>query len=459
MNKYYYNPILNTDSYKTSHWLQYPPGTENVYSYIESRGGAFEQTVFFGLQAFLKEYLARPINQEMIDEANYILTEHGVPFNYDGWQYILDKHAGMIPVKIKAIQEGMVIPTGNILVAAEATDPKCYWVTSYIETALLRAVWYGTTVATLSWNIKQDIKKALDETAENSDNLLFKLHDFGARGVSSFESANIGGAAHLINFRGTDTLSGLLFACKYYRAKEVPGYSIPAAEHSSITSWGRANEVEAYRNMLTQFGGKYPLIAVVSDSYDIYNAVQNLWGGELKDELLKSGSTVVIRPDSGDPAAVVLKVVQLCDQSFGSTVNSKGYKVLNNVRVIQGDGINRTSIRDIMNTLKQNGYSVDNIALGMGGALLQQVNRDTLKFAMKASAIKVGDKWVDVFKDPITDAGKRSKRGRLDLYKDDRGNYYTGPEGQEGGLLEPVWENGYLLREMTFEQVRINSEL
>ena len=452
------NLILNTDSYKASHWLQYPKGTENVHSYIESRGGKYDHTLFFGLQMYLKEYLSKPITKEMIDEAEAFFKVHGEPFNREGWEYILEKHNGYLPVKISAVPEGMMVPNLNVLVTVEATDPKCYWVVSYIETSLLRAVWYPTTVSTISWTIKQIIKRYLEETGDPAG-ISFKLHDFGARGVSSFESAGIGGAAHLVNFMGTDTITGALTAMKYYNTP-VPAFSIPAAEHSTITAFGKDGEVEAYRNMLRNFAKPGALVAVVSDSYDIFNAVDNLWGKALKDEVIRSEAIVVVRPDSGNPPEVVLKVAQLLDKNFGSQYNTKGFKVLNNVRIIQGDGINEDSIRDILENLKRAGYSADNVAFGMGGALLQGMNRDTQKFAMKASAIKVDGEWRDVFKDPVTDPGKKSKKGRLTLIRSNGGVKTVSREEGEGyeKILKPVFENGKLLKDWTFEEVRANSE-
>ncbi len=189
------NVLLNTDSYKVSMFKQYPAGTTGVYSYIESRGGRYDRTVFFGLQAFIKEYLLEPITQSDIDIADEILTAHGEPFNRAGWQYILDKHMGYLPVVIRAVPEGLVIPVKNVLATIENTDPECYWLTTYLETALLRAVWYPTTVATQSWTIKRVILDYLEKTGDPAL-IDFKLHDFGARGVSSLESAAIGGAAH-----------------------------------------------------------------------------------------------------------------------------------------------------------------------------------------------------------------------------------------------------------------------
>lgn len=457
-----YNPIednipLNTDSYKPSHYLQCPPGTSGFYSYVESRGGKYTVTQFYGLQGFLKKYFSKRITMRMVNEAEAFLKAHGEPFNREGWEYIVNVHKGKLPLRIKAVPEGMLIPTHNVLMTIENTDPNCYWLVSYVETMILRAIWYGTTVATQSWHIKQIIKQFLTETGDPSL-INFKLHDFGARGVSSQESAAIGGSAHLLNFMGSDTIAAALYLQQFYNANGMPSFSIPAAEHSTITSWGKEHEVDAYRNMLTQFGKPGALLAVVSDSYDIYNACR-IWGTQLKDAVIASEAIVVIRPDSGYPAAVVLKCAEILDEYFGSTINTKGYKVLNNVRIIQGDGINEQSIREILGELKSHGFSADNVAFGMGGALLQQVNRDTQKFAMKASAAKIDGQWIDVFKDPITDLGKRSKKGRLELVRNGKGEISTVSEHQAVGhekLLELVWLNGDLIRDMNLDTLRDN---
>jgi len=452
--------IADVDSYKASHWLQYPPGTKRVSSYIESRGGKYDRTVFFGLQMWIKKYLSKPITQEEINAAELMFQLHGEPFNREGWEYILTAYNGWLPLEIRALPEGTVVGTRNVMVQVINTDPEAFWLTSYIETSILRAIWYPVTVATNSWSSKQVIRQYLKETADEEAmaGLMFKLHDFGARGVSSKESAGIGGAAHLVNFMGTDTITGMLYSMKYYNESDVTAFSVPAAEHSSITTWTKDGELDAYKNMLEQFAGKYPIVAVVSDSYDIFNAVEEYWGKELKAQVINSGSTLVVRPDSGDPAEVVCKVAMLLDATFGSTVNSKGYKVLNNVRILQGDGITTDSIRDILAALRGYGFSADNAVFGQGGALLQQVNRDTLKFAMKASWAEINGKDVDVFKDPVTDSGKRSKKGRLDLYRGDDGEYYTGPEGQDNGLLQTVWKDGEQLVDWTFSEVRARVE-
>ena len=452
--------VLNTDSYKTSHWLQYPPGTTTVFSYIEARGGSLPYTVFFGLQALLKEYFTKPVTADDVALAAEVCAAHGLPFNRDGWLHIVQVHGGRLPLRIRAVPEGMVVPVNHALVTVENTDPACWWLTSYVETALLR-LWYPTTVATHSHATRRLIAESLARTG-SLEGLPFKLHDFGARGVSSLESAMLGGMAHLVSFQGTDTMTALLGARLYY-GEPMAGFSIPAAEHSTITAWGRDGEQDAYRNMLRQFGKPGALFAVVSDSYDLDAAVTQLWGGALREEVIASGATVVIRPDSGDPTSVVLRTVQALDAAFGSDVNAKGYKVLRHVRVIQGDGITRDSIASILAALTGAGYSADNIAFGQGGALLQQVNRDTLGFAMKASAAQVDGQWRDVFKAPVTDPTKRSKAGRLTLMRRgaafatvrlDSPGYQQALADGAAEVLRTVFEDGRLLVDDSFAAIR-----
>jgi nicotinamide phosphoribosyltransferase len=452
------NIMLLTDSYKLSHYKQYPTGTSQIYSYFESRGGEFEGITFFGLQYLLKEYLeGKVVSQTKIDRAAKMYAAHFGDeklFNKEGWEYILHTHDGHLPVRIKAVPEGTVIPTHNVMLTIENTDPNCFWLTNFLETLLLQ-LWYPCTVATISREVKVLITKYLEETGDPTT-IDFKLHDFGFRGVSSVQSAGIGGAAHLVNFMGTDTVAALSFIQEYYNTDAMFGFSIPAAEHSTITSWGKENETDAYRNMLRQ----YPegLVAVVSDSYDIYNACENLWGEVLKAEILGRNGTLVVRPDSGEPKDVVLKCTQILGEKIGYTVNEKGYKVLNpKIRIIQGDGVNYKSIGEILEHLKKHGWSADNIAFGMGGALLQKVHRDTQNFAFKCSCATINGEDRDVYKDPATDHGKKSKRGRLKLVKED-GKYITKALNEDGeDILQTVFENGIILQEIDFEGVKGNS--
>lgn len=451
------NIILMSDSYKATHFLQYPKDTEKVYSYLEARKreDKFPETVFFGLQYYLKEYLqgCRVTNSE-IQEGEDLFTKHLGDknlFNRAGWERIRQKHAGYLPVSIKAVPEGTVVPRGNVLMTIENTDPQCYWLTNYLETLLVQT-WYASTIGTRSRMSRNIILKWLEKTGDPSL-IDFKLHDFGYRGVSSVETAGVGGCAHLISFKGTDTVAGLVVARDYYNC-EMAGFSIPAAEHSTIISWGKEHEGDAYENMLDKFPG---MVAVVSDSYDLGNACRELWGKRLKEKVLKHGGTVVVRPDSGIPVESVLN--SLCDlgNAFGYEFNSKGYKVLNpKIRIIQGDGINMDSMEHILIAAAAARWSADNFAFGSGGALLQKdVDRDTMAFAFKCSSVVVNGEKRDVFKQPIGDSGKNSKAGRLKLIKDGLGNFKTVSDTAEGedNLVE-VFKDGKILVDHNFDDIR-----
>jgi nicotinamide phosphoribosyltransferase len=418
-----------------------------VYSYFESRGGKFDNCVFFGLQYIVKRYLCGvQVTKEKIDEAEALFAQHfGQPgvdpaklptFNRAGWEHILEKHGGKLPIKIKAVPEGTMVPVKNVLMTVENTDPECYWLANYLETLLVQ-VWYPMTVATSSYYQKALIARYLEETGDPGG-IMFKLHDFGFRGVSSMETSALGASAHLVNFMGTDTVSGLQLVRKFYNEPDgCVGFSIPASEHSTITSWGQEHEVDAMRNMLT----KYPegLVACVSDSFNIYEACRNLWGGVLKDEVMSRNGTLVIRPDSGTPKDMVLACLECLGEKFPVEKNEKGYKVLDShVRIIQGDGISYETIGEILEHIKKAGWSADNVGFGSGGALLQKLNRDTQKCAFKCCHTVCDGVAGDVFKSPVDDPGKKSKKGRLFLHEID-GQFVTVARHAGG---RTVWKNG-----------------
>ncbi|MGO1250246.1 hypothetical protein [Psychrobacter sp.] len=239
----------------------------------------------------------------------------------------------------------------------------------------------------------------------------------------------------------------------------MPAFSIPAAEHSTMTAWGRDGETAAFANMIEQFGGEGKSFSVVSDSYDLWNAIDNIWGGSLTDDVKNMGGTLVIRPDSGEPAKVVREALERLAVKFGTTVNSKGYKVLPDyVRIIQGDGISPQSLRKIIDVILKAGFSADNVTFGMGGGLLQQVNRDTMSWAMKASAISIDGTWKDIYKDPVTSRSKRSKKGRLALIQDTNGQIKTikadALSTETDDLLRDVYLNGKLLVDDSLTSIR-----
>lgn len=450
------NLLLDTDSYKLSHWLQVPPDLTAMGAYLESRGGENGETLFFGLQMILDELFCKPITQADVDEAKEIYGLHGVPFNEAGWQRVIEVHGGWLPLRIRAVPEGSRVPTGNVLLTVEATDPQLSWLVGWVETALLR-VWYPTTVATRSWAMRQVIREGLERSCDNPEGeLAYRLHDFGSRGVSSRRSAAIGGLAHLVAFRGSDTTAALAAGRRHYGCA-IAGHSIPAAEHATILAWGREHEVQAYRNMLDRFARPGSVLAVVSDAYDIWNAVERIWGEELREQVVASGATVVIRPDSGDPLVMVPDLLGRLEARFGSEVNGKGYKVLRHVRLIQGDGLNAHNLHQLVAAVMAAGFSLENVAFGMGGGLLQQVDRDVQRFAYKVSWVERGGVIHPVCKCPASDLSKRSKAGVLDLVQDADG-YRTVVRQQPGqyadSVLQTVYENGSRPEPVSLEAVR-----
>lgn len=462
------NLILLADAYKYSHHKLYAPGTQHIYSYLESRGGEFTHTVFFGLQYYLKHYLeGQVITREKIEEARTLMPQvfgRNDVFDASLFEYILEKHQGRLPVRIKAVPEGTAVPVNNVLMTIENTDPACFWLTNFLETLLMQ-IWYPCTVATLSGEIKQIIQTYFEQTATSSapENIEFMLNDFGFRGVSSVESAGIGAAAHLLHFRGSDTIAGSVLAKNYYDAREAAGLSVPATEHSICTLLGEEGELEVFKQVLQAF--PTGTVACVSDSYNIFRACQDYWGGELKDLIMQRKGTLVIRPDSGDPVRTLLSVFEILFDRFGYTVNQKGYKVLpSQVRVLQGDGINLESVKEIYTALKTHGISAENLLLGMGGALLQKLDRDTQKFAIKCSHACVQGREVDVWKNPLEmdstgalkQSFKKSKAGRLKLIQTAGGYQTVRQEAQPEytDQLVTVFENGSVTHEDKYDTIR-----
>jgi nicotinamide phosphoribosyltransferase len=453
-----------TDAYKETHWMQYPDETREVYSYLESRGGVFPETTVFGVQYYLKKYMAgQVVTNETIDEAIHDCEEiFGFKFfNEKAWRYIAKNHNGYLPLEIKAVPEGMSIPVKNVLMTVRNTDSDAYFLPNFFE-GLLELVWYPTTVATLSREVKKEIEGWAVKAGEHAS--IVHLNDFGFRGASSVETAGIGDMAHLVNFAGSDTLVGKRFANKYYDARKCASpvlLSVYAAEHSTVTSYGEENELEAYRNILRN-APPDAIVSMVIDSYDAVRAVDKYIGVEMHDEIVARPGKLVVRPDSGDPKWMSVTILELLAKRFGETENKKGYRVLNpHIGMIYGDYISLDMIRDIMReVVEKHRFAPSNIIFGMGGALLQKVNRDTQSFAFKCSSINIDNEWHDVYKRPVSDARKASKRGKLALIKEGD-SYKTVPFGKfpASDVLRTVFYNGEIVKEYTFQEVRDNAAL
>lgn len=454
------NIIFFADLYKDTHWLQLPEGAHSIAAYIESRGSEYPEigyTRVFGIQGFLLDYFeGSVVTQADIEEAAEVIGEafntHKY-FNRKGWETIVNKYGGKLPIKIFAVKEGSKVPHKNVVVYVEGSDdPDVAWLAPWVETCLLRATWYGTAVCTISSYVN-DIQMKWAKICGAEYNPFF-LNDFGARGVSSHESAEIGGSAHLVNFFGTDTKEAIRWAKSRYG--DATGYSVFASEHGSTTIYGRANEVDAYKKFLTNCDPNLPC-SIVPDSYSYENAVRNLLGVQCKDLILARNAPTVFRPDSGDPKTIVLNTLTWLEECFGSTENEAGFKVLNpKVRIIYGDGINLYTIDAICEQMVNNGWSIENICFGMGGKLLQGVTRDTFKDACKTCFAIVNGEEVEIYKDPDTDRVKASKRGRLKLIKLD-GQYLTCKQDEYPDIpneLELVFDNGVITRKQLMSEIR-----
>jgi len=460
------NLILLADSYKASTHIQYAPNTTKIYSYFESSGGKFNETIFFGLQYFIKRYLAGPVITKIkIDEAEEFMKLHfGTDsfFNRSGWEYIVEKHYGFLPIEIKAVPEGTVVETQNVLFTIENTDPECFWLVNYLET-LLAQMWYPITVATNSRAQKEAIKSGLEATGSPTEALAFKLADFGVRGTTCMEQAALGGAAHLINFFSTDNMPAVMF-CRQYYGVEMAGYSVPAGEHSTITAWGREKENKALRSMLEQFPNG--CIAAIADSYDAFSACSEILGTELKYLIVEreeNPGTLLIRTDSGDPSVILVKLLEILTNKFGYEETSTGHKLLPScVRLIQGHGIALSMLQNLMKTVSKAGYAIENLTFGSGGALLQKMDQDTQKFeGFQCSFAKVDGEEIEVYKDPITDPSKQSRRGKLTLEKKD-GRFVTVEHGEgksEDDQLITVFHNGILRIDQSLDDIRGRAEL
>lgn len=483
MNKFYSplarNIILDTDSYKNDHQRMLPPDTKEILSAIVPRKGNQHTNLVkvFGQQYLLKQYLTMQLSQAMIDEAEQEIIEQGYPFDRKRWEYILNAHKGYLPLEIRAIPEGMVVPIGLPIMTIRNTDDKCAWLVSYIETMLHRIIWKMTTVASVAADLYRYFNQVMIRHTGLSDNVSYQLHNFGSRGADSYESDIMSGMAHLAaGFKGTDCLQANRNIKHYYNTQNPIGSSVLATEHSVICAYSDAKNSDDYNaavqmleiwdEAITRFnntGKGTPILSLLGDTYDIYRFTREYLGIRLKNKIIelgKKGGRLVLRPDSGDPKQVPIDCIETLMECFGYTTNTYGYKVLPDyLRVIQGDGVTTTSIRTIVDGLEERKLSLENLVLGMGGGLTHGAGRDEFSFSMKATAILGTDGWRELFKNPVTDSVKKSLRGRVTTYKDDNGRLfaesieYIKQNRNVTDIMETIFVNGIITREYTFEEI------
>lgn len=455
------NLILRTDSYKLSHPSMLPSDTVGMHEYLEARADAespYQDVVWFGLQAILMRYLTGVVvTADHIAEARAFQAAHmpGTEFNLHGWENIVRKHGGRLPVTIRAVAEGSVIPRGHALMTTESEyEP---WLPGHLE-SILQKVWYPTTVATRLFRLRRQLRALAIETGCASDNL-YQVHDFGYRGASSEESAMIGGAAHLVVYRGSDTLIANQWLAKYYGADMVSSASVAASEHSVMTSAGRAGEHALAERLIWQHQDQ--VLSLVGDSYDYYGFVQAMIERH-KQTVSGCRCRLVIRPDSTTtkhptPAGLVRWTLDAQRNALPCTTTPTGHIVVP-FPVLWGDGIDDVGMMAIAAVAVDGGYAASNLVFGSGGWNLQKCNRDTLRIAAKASARQVVDDvgtraWLSVKKET---PGKTSKAGRLALVRYADGTHETVAvdDAPHDSLLVPVFENGMLLRSESLRTVR-----
>ncbi|MEQ6332916.1 nicotinate phosphoribosyltransferase [Sphingobium sp. MK2] len=458
-------PILNTDTYKTTHHSFAPDELTSSYGYLEARkGGEFDEVMWFGQQYIMRYYQGQRVTHAMIDETYGELADHGIEMDRKPWVRIVNRYDGVAPILISSLPEGVIVPQGTVLSTFQSDDEDLAGIAPYFEASNMRAS-YPTTIATRSMRWWRLIKRYLDVSGDPST-ADFKLVDFGARGAHSTESAAIGGMAHLVNFQVTDNLMGIRFAKHAYPWTGMPGFSIPASEHSVTTAWGVGMDREELlcRQALVRFGSKpNPItggrnaVSIVNDTTDQDEHIK-MWGTTLKELLINSHMTLVTRPDSGDPIINVVHVLDLLGKYFGWTVNEKGFRVLPEyVRVIQGDGINEETLRRIMQRVVYHKWSLDNLNFGSGGGLLvHAAERDTHRFAMKSSEVIVGGETRAIQKLVKTDPSKASKKGRFAVIREDDKWKTIAEEELEGrhNYLQPVFRDGKVVNTRSFAEVR-----
>lgn len=473
--------ICRMDSYKFSHPYAYPDGIDleggeiiGMASYGTARVPSHVTIVPAGMQILNKRYLSQRITHADVDAAEaFALAHFGRPlFDRKAWEHVVTQYKGYLPLTIRAVREGQPIKGGHaIYTVTTMDDPIIFWMSAGFETLIQRGVWYPTTIATMDFDIKREFKRFYNISGGDMNLLPFALHDFGGRGVTCAEQAEIGGAAHLFNFMGSDTVEGVLAANFFYRC-DMAAFSVYATEHAVQCSYGKNPEQQiAYiRHQLRrakELG--VPIVSIVLDGYDVYREAEACCT-ILRQEIIDCGAKVVFRPDSGDMLEVVPRLLRLQAATFGTedVVGMGGvtYRRIKHVGIIQGDGVDHMAIKTLLGNIIAMGFSASCVIFGSGGALLQKVNRDTYKFAQKACAILVrypdgSEKWIGIAKDPVTDSGKKSQEGVLTLVKSLMNNELMnarldlGPlDGEWVDQHQLVYHLGQLYNETTLDEIR-----
>ncbi|CAB4202058.1 PncB Nicotinic acid phosphoribosyltransferase [uncultured Caudovirales phage] len=473
------NALHAIDFYKTGHIRQYPKDTTEIYSNFTPRhsmDGA-KEVVFFGLQFFIKDFL-QGYFQEFF-KADVVKTLKDYTSRMDdslgkgvvGVNHLRQLHElGYLPLKIKALPEGSLVPIGVPVLTIVNTHPDFFWLPNYLEGALSCYLWKAITSATKAYEYKKLLTRFAIKTGTPVDFVKYQAHDFSFRGMSSLQDAALSGAAHLTSFHGTDSVLSLDLIEEYYSLEDGIGGSVPATEHSVMCMGGKSGELDTIRRLITEVYPTGP-VSIVCDTWDFWNVVTN-YLPILKNEIMARDGKVIIRPDSGNPVKIICGdirapfstaeskgLTQCLWETFGGTVNEKGYKVLDgHIGMIYGDSITTVRALDILNRLDYKKFSSGNIVFGVGSFTYQYVTRDTHGFAMKATSAMIDGQRIEIYKDPKTDCGtKKSAKGLLSVEKED-GRYVLYDEQTEcqekSGELKVVFENGELINRTGFTEIR-----
>jgi len=451
------NTPIDTDAYKQCHYKAIEPKLEYLYSYGESRvDSKYPQLCWLGLDiAIQQNFLEVPSKGDLIEAREETFETFGYDiFNMEVWEKV--RKLGYFPMTIKSAPEGSVIPTSNVLFTAEATEP---WFAKTINSleGLEMHSWYASTISTRVMNIKRRLIPLVLKSG-TIELLPYMVNDFGFRGATGYESAYVGGLAHLLHFEGSDNMPASRAIKNYYGLKGR-AKSVWATEHSVALSFGPGEGEYRYVNHQLDNAPDEAIVAMVIDTYDAINFMQNVVGDPtILAKIKAKKGRIVFRPDSGIPKIIVEQVLEILAGHFGYTINAKGYKILNdNVGVIQGDGMNEDTIIELYEAILGNRWSSDNLVVGSGGGLLQvDVNRDTQRFAIKPSFGVIDGKDTFFRKTPKTDMTKASKSGKLKLHPQMNGNYLTISSEKESGFggfiddLKPVFHNGEFMSNNNF---------
>jgi nicotinamide phosphoribosyltransferase len=478
------NPIQLTDGYKTGHVFQYPEGTEYVYSNWTprmSRIDGVDKVVFFGLQYFMQEYLNNQFDTNFFNRSlESVISEYkGRMFGYLGcdlpsYDHIVALHKlGYLPLRIKALPEGSRVNLRVPCVTIQNTLPEFYWLTNFIESLMSNILWMPCTSATIANTYRKIFDKYAEETSDSPFLVDYQGHDFSFRGMAGVEAACMSGAGHLLSFKGTDTIPAISFLEDYYGAPKYNmdvGCSVAATEHSVMCAGTPEKELETFKRLVTEV---YPsgIVSIVSDQYDLWKVMTD-YVKELKPYIMARDGKVVFRPDSGDPVRILCGdrldlmyktpeskgVIQLLWETFGGTINSKGYKELDpHVGAIYGDSISIDRAKTICQRLKDKGFASTNVVFGIGSYTYQHNTRDTFGFALKSTYVQINGKGIDIFKDPVTDDGvKKSAVGLVKVVKEEDGFKLidgVSSEEEETGELKTVFLNGVIVRKSRYSEV------